>query len=385
MTTRARRSSTPRRRWFARRYCSNIRRWPSLLDPVFASLTLARLQRLNARIAVDGEDASAVAKSYLEIGAFSAVTVRVDPATRPAPFALPIGIRNQVLLVLVVVATVAAAASGFVVLSPNRLVSGHSIALWAAAGAVPTIAIAVIGALLLAASLLPPTMALHGGVAALAGLLLLLELATLGQAAHAIAAGAGPAARVSARRGVLDHRRLRRARRRRRVAAARRRPGPAGARGPSRVAGGIAALAMAGSFDQLSIAREYATRHQLFAEALRRHVALVAGSVGPALAIGFPLGVVALRVPRVQGPLFAVLNTLQTVPSIALFGLLIVPLSALATAAPGLAALGVGGIGPAPAIIALVLYALLTDRAQYRGGARRRSTAPRSTPRAAWA
>jgi osmoprotectant transport system permease protein len=34
-------------------------------------------------------------------------------------------------------------------------------------------------------------------------------------------------------------------------------------------------------------------------------------------------------------------------------------LSALAAALPWLAALGVGGIGPAPAIIALVLYALL--------------------------
>jgi osmoprotectant transport system permease protein len=125
------------------------------------------------------------------------------------------------------------------------------------------------------------------------------------------------------------------------------------------IGGGVTALAMAGTFDQLSIAREYATRHQLFAAALSRHIALVAGSVGPALVAGFPLGVAATRVPRLQGPLFAILNLLQTVPSIALFGLLIVPLSALAAAVPGLAALGVGGIGPAPAIIALVLYALL--------------------------
>ncbi len=53
------------------------------------------------------------------------------------------------------------------------------------------------------------------------------------------------------------------------------------------------------------------------------------------------------------------LNLLQTVPSIALFGLLVVPLSALTKAVPALAALGIGGVGPAPAIIALVLYALL--------------------------
>jgi osmoprotectant transport system permease protein len=54
-----------------------------------------------------------------------------------------------------------------------------------------------------------------------------------------------------------------------------------------------------------------------------------------------------------------VLNLLQTIPSIALFGLLIAPLAALAAAWPALAAAGIGGIGPAPAIIALVLYALL--------------------------
>jgi osmoprotectant transport system substrate-binding protein len=46
-----------------------LRQYPQiagLLDPLFASLTLATLQRLNARIAVDGEDAGAVAVSYLK-------------------------------------------------------------------------------------------------------------------------------------------------------------------------------------------------------------------------------------------------------------------------------------------------------------------------------
>jgi osmoprotectant transport system permease protein len=90
-----------------------------------------------------------------------------------------------------------------------------------------------------------------------------------------------------------------------------------------------------------------------------QHVLLVGASVGAALVIGFPLGVVAARSPRLRGPLFAILNILQTIPSIALFGLLIVPLSALVAAVPHLAAFGIGGIGVTPAIIALVLYALL--------------------------
>jgi osmoprotectant transport system substrate-binding protein len=39
---------------------------PGLLDPVFKSLTLTILQKLNAKIAVDGDDAAAVATNYLK-------------------------------------------------------------------------------------------------------------------------------------------------------------------------------------------------------------------------------------------------------------------------------------------------------------------------------
>jgi osmoprotectant transport system substrate-binding protein len=39
---------------------------PALLDPVFKSLTLATLQQLNAKIAVDGDDAGTVANAYLQ-------------------------------------------------------------------------------------------------------------------------------------------------------------------------------------------------------------------------------------------------------------------------------------------------------------------------------
>jgi osmoprotectant transport system permease protein len=49
----------------------------------------------------------------------------------------------------------------------------------------------------------------------------------------------------------------------------------------------------------------------------------------------------------------------QTIPSIALFGILMAPLAALAAALPLLSALGVSGIGAAPAAIALFLYSLL--------------------------
>ncbi len=62
------------------------------------------------------------------------MTAEADPAPHPPALAFRIGIRNQVLFVLVIAATVAASTSGFVAVAPNRLVSGRPIALWQAAG-----------------------------------------------------------------------------------------------------------------------------------------------------------------------------------------------------------------------------------------------------------
>ncbi|MBK3802779.1 ABC transporter permease subunit, partial [Azospirillum brasilense] len=108
--------------------------------------------------------------------------------------------------------------------------------------------------------------------------------------------------------------------------------------------------------DQLSIMREYANQRDVFAGAVLRHAALVAAALVPTLLIGVPLGIAAQRSATVGRLVFPVLNVVQTIPSIALFGLLLAPLSALAAAFPGL---GIGGVGPVPAVIALTLYSLL--------------------------
>lgn len=65
------------------------------------------------------------------------------------------------------------------------------------------------------------------------------------------------------------------------------------------------------------------------------------------------------RHPSRQGSIFAVLNVIQTIPSVALFGLLIAPLAGLVKSFPVLGAAGIAGTGLTPALIALVLYALL--------------------------
>ena len=118
-----------------------------------------------------------------------------------------------------------------------------------------------------------------------------------------------------------------------------------------------------GALDSLSLLREYANRQDVFDAALLRHAQLVAASLAPALAVGVPLGVASARngkfMVAVRPALFATLNVIQTIPSIALFGLLMAPLALLAASVPALARWGVKGIGMAPAVIALALYSLL--------------------------
>nr|WP_254216769.1 glycine betaine ABC transporter substrate-binding protein [Synechococcus sp. CCY 9618] len=76
------------------------------------------------------------------------------------------------------------------------------------------------------------------------------------------------------------------------------------------------------------------------------HLLLVGTALGLALAISLPLGLWISRRPRWAGVVLAAASTVQTIPSLAIFGLLItVPL--------------LGGIGTNPAIVALTLYALL--------------------------
>jgi len=76
------------------------------------------------------------------------------------------------------------------------------------------------------------------------------------------------------------------------------------------------------------------------------HVLLVALSVALALLIALPLGLAIHGHARWRRLALGLASTVQTIPSLAIFGLLLtVPL--------------LGGIGPTPAVVALTLYALL--------------------------
>lgn len=76
------------------------------------------------------------------------------------------------------------------------------------------------------------------------------------------------------------------------------------------------------------------------------HLLLVGTSIVIATLVGIPLGILITRKTQLRQPILGVANILQTIPSLALFGLLLpVPI--------------IGGIGIVPAIVALTLYSLL--------------------------
>lgn len=79
-----------------------------------------------------------------------------------------------------------------------------------------------------------------------------------------------------------------------------------------------------------------------------QHIYLVGIAVGCAIVVGVPLGVLINRHEWLAGPLLGVATIVLTLPSIALFGLMI----------PFFSRFG-QGIGPVPAITAVFLYSLL--------------------------
>jgi osmoprotectant transport system permease protein len=259
--------------------------------------------------------------------------------------------------VLAAAVALGALALPFLAHAPNRLLSGRPITL----GALPAtslVALLVPGlALLLAAvipngrrvplSLLFATMLLPAGLAYAAG-----------AGATALAGAAGPAARTSLGSGfwlmaIAGALAVSELSWRCGLDRSRRTLVSLGA------AALVAALIATGHLGDLSVMKEYANQADVFWRQAGRHAVIVAGALAPALLLGVPLGVFAFRHPRAGGHALAVLAIIQTIPSIALFGLLIGPLAALAAALPALRAMGIGGIGLAPAVIALTLYCLL--------------------------
>ncbi len=84
------------------------------------------------------------------------------------------------------------------------------------------------------------------------------------------------------------------------------------------------------------------TQRELISQTLD-HIYLTAVPVAIAVVLGLGLGILAHRSPQLRSPILSVVSTLLTIPSLALFAIMI----------------PIIGIGAGPAIVALTLYALL--------------------------
>ena len=257
--------------------------------------------------------------------------------------------------VIAALAAYGALVASFAVLKPNRIVQGQAKAIvdslpgWASSGLLALLLAAAIVALLRT----PAWPRLIAAILALAGL-----AGAIGLSASFLTPPANTYARVSPANGfwilifafalfATD-------------AIARLRPPPW-----LRivfllvVALAIGSLLMSGSWDGLSVMKEFSNRADVFWSEATRHVMLALGSLVVATILGLPLGILCHRVAWLRSGALNTLNLVQTIPSIALFGILIAPLAWVAANVPGAAEIGIRGIGAAPAFVALVLYSLL--------------------------
>ena len=270
-------------------------------------------------------------------------------------------VRNPVLALLVLAGLAAGLGLAFVSQAPNRLVSGTGIGLltlldWQQAW--PIAPLLVLVWVLVAGVWLRPSRRMHALVAVAAGLLCNAWVWLAAEQAQRLAVDSSAIARTSLGAGfwlllLLSALALADAVQRLRLGAW------------AKLLVAIAVLlpmvywGSNGGLESLSLAKEYRNRQDVFDAALARHLQIVVATLLPTLLLALPLGLAAQRGRPVARRLLTALGVVQTVPSIALFALLIAPLGALAAALPGLATWGLSGIGLAPAVVALTLYALL--------------------------
>lgn len=114
-----------------------------------------------------------------------------------------------------------------------------------------------------------------------------------------------------------------------------------------------------GLLSHLSVLQEFSSRRDAFFSEFLRHLGLAFGSLAAAAVIGFPLGILCHHRAALKGAILPVLSFLQTIPSLAMFGLMIPILGWVGNSVPGAQAIGIAGIGFAPAFLALLLYSLL--------------------------
>lgn len=266
--------------------------------------------------------------------------------------------RHRVGLTASAVGLLALFALDFASVSPNRVVTGTPLSIFAALpmalAALPAVLwLTVVGASLRFGG---RTAALVRGICA-AGLIAALAWLS-GEAASVAAPAAGTFGRYSVGGGVW----LSAFAAFSVVVASRREVGlatPAGWAMTLAAPVAIAALALTGRLSDLGMAAEYRNVSSEFWVWVWQQFAYAAVAIAVATVFGVALGILARRSERAARVVFAVTSVFQTIPGLAMVGLLVVPLGALGARVPWLHAIGVSGLGWSPVVVALTLYALL--------------------------
>ena len=121
---------------------------------------------------------------------------------------------------------------------------------------------------------------------------------------------------------------------------------------------GVVLLAAFGALSELGIVREWSLTRDTFVPELTRHLFYALGATIGAIIFGVPLGIWAARSKKAETVIMGALSLGQVLPVLAFVGIMIPVLGSLSDRVPPLEALGISGIGWAPVMVVLFIYAL---------------------------
>lgn len=122
--------------------------------------------------------------------------------------------------------------------------------------------------------------------------------------------------------------------------------------------GSIVVMLASGMLDHLAIMKEYATNRSQFNSFFLNHLFMSFKVVTAGIVFGVPLGWLAFKKPGAGRVITAVLDTIESIPSLALICVMMFPLSFLSNHFPALKAIGIAGVGGTPVFCALFCYSL---------------------------
>lgn len=115
---------------------------------------------------------------------------------------------------------------------------------------------------------------------------------------------------------------------------------------------------LANQLDGLSVTVEYFNRQSQFHQEFINHVEMSFAVVIVGIIIGIPLGWIVYKKAKVGKVISTILNTIESIPSLALICAMMFPLAFLSNNIPFLRERGISGIGATPVFFALLFYAL---------------------------